>query len=389
MHPVVQNVMRDLVERPYLTDIEGILDTLDKFERTPQYWVERITELISIGYPMCTSKTWMDCGRYNSHATTCIEHGEKYQLESEMLADLESSVAFYTFHQGNLLLAHKRFKSALRMYERVCGEFSSKTAKAIHDFGECLLDLENYSEAMMQFERLLQFPDPQSWEGIITKSTVTYSLGRAWFGLGKYDRALRLFGQAWEINQASKWTDPMEAARILSFISDVLSCKGELRKASHNCEEALKISTQILGEDHIETNTLLTLSASILSRRGQHRKALQKFEKALKLYEAAFGKGHVASAGIIGQIGLIYFYLGKWNKALEEFKRATELLEKAAGKDHSMLATAVWSLGSVYFLLGQRKEALAHWERSVEISGSRLCNGHKERMLHFCKGLTP
>ena len=377
MHRLVQDVMRDLIERD-LQDQGMVLDLLHDFDRVPEYWVQRAIELISVAYPLSSPSTWTCCEMYNSHATNCITYGKKYALESEMFADLQRAVAKYTFDQGGYILASEIFESVLRMYERVCGPDDIKTANALCDFGRSLARLEKYHEAIEQYERALKLGGSKGIKDRVNPASIIADIGKSLYGLGKYDEALRSFEHALNINGTNVMADPIESAHIILAISAVLRCKKQFRKAYKKCEEALKIEEQVLGEDHINSISLLRQSGMILGCLGRHRKALLRFEKSLVISENKFGKDHIESVDTIASIGLTYLHLGRCRQALEQFKLATRIMESAFGKDHIKMGAGVWNTGSAYLFSGRRDEALMYWERGLRIMGTNLCEEHRK-----------
>lgn len=381
MHRLVQDVMRDIIERE-LQDQGTVLDMLHDFDRFPQYWVERAIELLSIAYPSSCPNTWNHCAVYNPHATNCITYGNKYSLESEMFADLERAVGKYTFDQGGYVLARDLFESALRMYEHVCGEDDIKTANVLSDFGQSLARLGRHHEAIEQFERLLKLNDTNSFKDARGIASVIRDIGKSLFGLGKYDEALQSFERALRINESAFPADPIESARIIASISDVLRCKRQFRKAYNKCEEALKIEEQILGKDHIDSAGLISQSGGILGSRGQHRKALRRFERSLMIYENALGKDHIESVEAIANIGLTSLHLGKCSEALERFKHAIKITESVFGKEHFKVGSLIWNVGSACLFLGRRDEARVYWERGLKVSGKQLCEGHDTKGIN-------
>jgi tetratricopeptide (TPR) repeat protein len=377
MHRLVQDVMRDLIECD-LQDQANVLDMLNDFDRVPEYWVQRAIEIISIAYPLSHPDTWARCEMYNSHANSCITYGKKYALESEMFGDIQRTVGKYAFDQGGYAQARDLFESALRMYERICGENHTKTADALSDFGRSLARLAKHHEAIQQYERALKLKEITFTKNPIDSAGIISDIGRSLYYLGKYDKAIQYFERALKISENTFATDHIRSAHIIAAIGAVLRNQKHFKKAKQKCLQALKIEEAIVGRDHISSVGIVCLLGSIFQCKGRFRKSLQQYERALKIYEKAFGRDHIGSAATVRDIGLSFLHLGRCQQALEQFDHQLRITENTFGKDHIKTAGAIWNMGASYLFLGRRDEALVQYERALKIFGAQLCESHKE-----------
>jgi len=376
MHRLVQDVMRDLIERD-LQDQANVLDILHDFDRMPEYWVQRAIEIVSLAYPSSCPDTWKDCELYNSHANSCITYGKKYALESEIFGDIQSAVGKYTFDQGGYAQSNELFKSALEMYERVCSEDFGKIADALSDFGRSLARLEKHEEAIEQYKRALTVGEIQYAKNPSHSAGILSDIGRSLYCLGKYDQAIRLFDRALRTLETSAECDPIQSAQIIACTGAVLRNKKQFRKARQKCQTALKLEEDILGKDHINSIGLICLLGSILQSKGLFRKSFEQYDKALMIYENTFGKDHIESAATVRDIGLSFLHLGRCQKALQQFQWQLKITEKTFGKGHISTGNPIWNMGASYLFLGKRKEALDHYQRALNIYGTDLCKCHK------------
>jgi len=381
MHRLVQDVMRDLIEHE-LQDQANVLDVLDDLDRTPAYWVQRTVELISIAYPSSSPNTWTRCEMYNSNANCCIMYGNKYELGSEMFADLQRAVGKYAYDQGGYAQARELFESSLQIYERECGEDRVKKADALSDFGRSLAQLGEHRQAIQQYEAALKVNDINFSKTPIDSACIIRDIGKSLFGLGKYEEAIQSFERALKITENTVAADQLLSANIIASIGAVLLSQQQFKKALKKCELALEIQEHILGRDHINSAGLVCLLGVILHRKGRYRKALRQYERALKIYTMAFGEGHIKSADTLDAIGLSYLHLGRCHEALERFKQVRSITENAFGKEHIKTEGAVFNMGASYLFLGMRDEALEQYELAMKIYAAKLCEDHQEEGIH-------
>lgn len=375
MHRLVQNVMRDLIERD-LQDQANVLEILQDFDRVPEYWVQRAIEIISIAYPPSSPETWNHCKLYNSHANCCITYGNKYAPDSEMLADLEVVVGNYAYDQGEYSQSRELFQSALGKYEQICGEDHTKMGDGLRGLGRSLAELGEHKQAIHQFERARNLNDIVLAKDPIASAGVISELGRSLYHMGKYNEAIQTFEKALQIVEGA--SNQLESARLLGLIGAVLLSKKQFVKARRKCERALEIHEQVLGRDHIDSAGLVCLLSAIQHRKGHYRKALRQYERALKIQQNTFGKDHIKSVDTIDSIGLSLLFLGKCHQALEKFEQELVITENAFGKGHIKTENAVFNIAASKLFSGKHQEALGMYERAMDIYGAKLCEEHGE-----------
>lgn len=378
MHRLVQDVMRDLIEQE-LQEHTKVLDLLQDLDRLPEYWIHRALELLCIAYPKSKPETWAQCESYHSNANCCIGHGIKYQVDSELFADLQLAVGRYVYDQGSYSEAKALFDSALRIYKRLLVDSDDKLSAAQSELGRSLAQLGQHHAAIEQYEKVLRLNDLNFAKKPIESALIIADVGKSQFSLGKYDEAIASLQRSLEITEAEIGPETIDSARIIGTIGAVYLSKKKFSKALKRCEKALRIHEVVLGKDHVRSAGLVCLLGAILHRKGHYRKALKQYERALGIYTASFGKDHIKSADTLDSIGLTYLHLGKCEKAREIFVQEMHVTESAFGRDHIKTEAAVWNIGASYLFSGDCENAVEYYERAIKITSMVLCEDHREQ----------
>jgi len=145
---------------------------------------------------------------------------------------------------------------------------------------------------------------------------------------GSYDKALKLFNKALEI-ELPKLGDKHETiALYYNEIGAAYDNKGEYDQAIEFYQKALKIDLEILGEKHPSTATSYNNIGSAYDHKGEYDLAIEFYQKALKIRLEILGEKHPSTATSYNNIGFAYFSKKDIDKAIEYLTLALDIVKE-------------------------------------------------------------
>lgn len=233
------------------------------------------------------------------------------------------------------------YDMAVESFEKAIAEDSDKAEYYI-DYGFTLIEMENYSEAITQFNKTILSSDENivDPDNKITRSNNKKAYrGKAiaYFENHDYENAIKFFEYALEINEENGLNDD-----IRSYLADAKKYAGDYEGAIEAYEEIIDKSKETAGAyaGIAECQALL----------GNYEKAIEAYDKAIKEDSNDYS-----------------FYIGKYNLyvAMNDTQNANQTIEDALSiKDTS--DESVLYKGELYYMTGEIEKAHTCLKQALE-----------------------
>jgi CHAT domain-containing protein/tetratricopeptide (TPR) repeat protein len=195
------------------------------------------------------------------------------------------------------------------------------------------------------------------------KAVVLNLIGRSYFSLGEYKKALDYHHQALPIARAA--SDLQAEAATLTFIGDGYRLTTENENALANLNQAIQ-GWQTIQDRRGEVDALNILGR-VYFQMGDQYKAISNFDQALQLSRTLSDQSKEIET--LGGIGLSYYALGENEKAVEFWEQELALI-KISGQT-GQEANVLSKLGSAHNQLGNNQEALAYHYQAIKVARDR------------------
>ena len=237
-----------------------------------------------------------DSNNLNHELAKIFLKSKNYASALKILIDLEPKVSKKNILYKDIGLAYfgmGKLEKAL--------DFSVKSLEQSQDYieaiflkGKALRELEKYSEAIAEFEKILKH-NPKHRDALYQKGKILHILG-------KYRESLDFFDKVLEFRPRD---------------TDVLAAKGKSHDELEEYKEASDaINKSLLVEDEVVYND----RGVALTRLGYNHKAIDSYRRALV--------SNPKYAVCWFNLGKALFRVGDLNEALKAFKQSTELNPK-------------------------------------------------------------
>ena len=226
-------------------------------------------------------------------------------------------------------------------------------AVALKDKGEGLKAAEMYEKSA---DAEKKSPSPRMDYAAVALNEA----GACYYLTAHYDKAIRQYQEAMEINRQLKKED--QVAIQMNNIGLVFFAWGRYDKAIENYEKALDIHNRLGYE--AEAAVALNNIGGVYSAWGRREQALEYFYKALEIDQRLGNEAEVAIR--LNNIGEVYFHLEQPNRALKSFRQALAINNRL-GKE-AQAALQLNNIGEIFRSRGQYDEAMARYEKALEIN---------------------
>jgi class 3 adenylate cyclase/Tfp pilus assembly protein PilF len=207
-------------------------------------------------------------------------------------------------------------------------------------------------------EQSLALAKKLGWDNRLNE--IYNSIGSNLFVIGNFDRALKYFNLALELNLKAK--NEKEIANNYGNIGNVYYNMSDFTAALGYYQKALTLDTKINNQEGIAVD--LGSIGDIHSVLYEHKEAINYYNQALKIYDKMNNRRGVATT--LGNIGTTYNELKQYKKALKHFEKALEiwtLFENKLG-----VATNLGNIANSYYNMSDYSRALEYYEKSLSIN---------------------
>ena len=204
------------------------------------------------------------------------------------------------------------------------------------------------------------------------------TMGRAYSGLGVYDRARELDMEALSIRRKLL---PAGDPRIAEALHHVGVVQTELREHDASLvtlQEALSLREAALGPDAAPVGETLYRIGVLQHRRGDYVAMGKALERAITIYEKAYGLDSPTLVEVLNNLGIHYGMVSNNTASLATLQRALDIGEHAWGHDSIRIATTLQALGRQNWAMGNLTEAIAYYQRTLVIKEHYLGPEHPD-----------
>ena len=340
-HALVQHVVRDIVA-DVVCDSGNVLGILRE-QKSAAYWVERVVEILRIGYPRgMDTDHWPLCRVLNPHASICIEHSRTYSIATLALFTLQTSTSAFFSIQGQHKLSMKRLEDALLILEvlKIPAPFKSLLrANTLVMIGRDLFHLRKHKEAVHKYEEaLFLYKEHASQFLTISRARKTGYVDNAHFPLRDFKRALAIF-----------------QSNATRYLGDAHVALGDVKQAFEYYSLTLKEGESI--ESGLVIGMAFAGLADILSARGEHSDAITKYTRVLEAYQSVFGEQSLNLLPVLAGLGSAYSASHIPSEAIKMHETALSIAANTFGINHPYSALIMLELAILSIELSQFSNA--------------------------------
>ena len=214
-----------------------------------------------------------------------------------------------------------------------------------------------------------------------TKGSLLDTLGRTYWGLGLFDRAVTLHAQARDVLAAAMGRDHPETLKSQSNLAIAYRSAGKLSEAIPLAEETLKLREARLGPDHPDTMTSRNGLANAYWSTGRLTEAIALHEANLKLRESKLGSDDPRTLGSRNNLASAYREAGRLSEAIALDETTLKRKEAKLGYDHPDTLNSRNNLAIDYRGAGKLSEAIALDEETLKLREAKLGPDHRDTLI--------
>ncbi|MEM7583329.1 MAG: serine/threonine-protein kinase [Acidobacteriota bacterium] len=252
----------------------------------------------------------------------------------------------------------------------------------------------------------------------MSRSRLLRAMGKAYHGLGRYERASELLREAIEdrrqavgpshpevaeclldlaraqislgdptaaeqslqaslaiCDQQGPAADPLRAA-TLNLLAQVRQRQGDIAQAERLHRQAVELNTRLLGTDHLVTLESLNDLAEALAERRQFARANELYRQVLDGQRRQLSSVHPDVIKTLNNLATAQLAAGDPEASETSMRRVVAARRQLYGEDHPHVALAYSNLGQVLSSQGRHAEALQWLDSALELSVKHYGEAH-------------
>jgi serine/threonine protein kinase/tetratricopeptide (TPR) repeat protein len=213
-----------------------------------------------------------------------------------------------------------------------------------------------------------------------TRGALLDALGQTYYGLGLYDRAVKIFARVLSVREAALGPNHVDTLTSRNDLAVACERAGRIAEAIALHEQALEQREAKLGPDHVDTLTSRNNLAVAYERAGRTAEAIALHEQALEQQEAKLGPDHIDTLTSRSNLARAYERAGRIAEAIALHEQTLKRREAKLGPDHPHTLTSRNNLAVAYERAGRTAEAVALHERTLRLMESRLGPDHPDSL---------
>lgn len=313
-----------------------------------------------------------------------IEEQEKYvsfasesvlraQNPPGMVAVLRKAESILLAEQGKYALACEKRRESLAMANLVYDKDSVIRSQYLLDWGVCLREQDQLSQASSIAEEALAILKKNLGEGHLSVALALYELALIRTNEGLYAEAHPLYAEAIRLCKNHLGEDSPQCAGLYINVGRAYRREEKFAASRQVLEFALSKVVPALGENsRAATYGQLQLASTAVGEKDW-KTAEALLTKARHQSVKANGAGHSSVAFIDIERGDMMRARGRCDAADAMYRRVLPILEKAEGIGPTGIAWIYYGLGKCEWARGNRQQGIAHLENSV----ARMSNGSR------------
>lgn len=194
-----------------------------------------------------------------------------------------------------------------------------------------------------------------------------HELARAAEGAGDLHRAIHLYEQALQRQQAVRGEHSVALLPALANLVGVLRAAHQLNRAGQFARRAMHLARAGCGPAHPATAAACDQLAAVAYAQADYAEAEAAYREALQIVEAAFGPRHSATAAALHNLGTVLDARRAFVDAEACYRRALAIREKARGREHEDTAATLHNLAATLETVGRADEAERIYRETTDI----------------------
>jgi eukaryotic-like serine/threonine-protein kinase len=199
------------------------------------------------------------------------------------------------------------------------------------------------------------------------QATLMDTVGRAYRGLGLYEQAAALLGEALATRERVLGEDDLETAETMAALADALRKKADYAAAEPLVRRALEFRRRVLGPEHPLVATSLDSLAVLLRDEGDLDAAEPLFRRALAIRRRLLVEGHPDVATTLLGLAEVLERRGDATAAEPLAREALAIRRKALPAGDWRTAEAAGTLAGLLAGAGRHAEAEALARESLDL----------------------
>lgn len=277
-------------------------------------------------------------------------------------AGLEYYLAYMYMQIGKYDEALAAFTSMRHTYQNSQIENPIAYANSICFFGHLHLMRGEYQEAKKYCFESLDIADKYSVNEVF-KCTPYGSLATIYSGTGQYKEAEKYMLMSLQLFPKEK----AGYGNNLNNMGLIYFRMGRYDKALDYFIQAYEVKKRFLPEKHPDhTSTISNMGVACYSG-GQYAEAEKYLLQAIELQKELQANNPRPYANSLVNIGYLYSDMGDYDKALHYIQMGSELLGSIVGKNHLDYAASIFTIGKLYLSKGDYANAVLYGKKALTI----------------------
>jgi tetratricopeptide (TPR) repeat protein len=277
------------------------------------------------------------------------------------------------------------FDEALKIYEIISENIQK--ANVLLNKGNVYFEKSLHKEAILNYEQALKLKKNFFGSDHLSISKIYNNLGGAYHQLGKNEKSLENYKNAFRITE---FVFKNENNEILANISNNLA---KIKYEMGDYEQALEEYKKLMGiykkiyntDDHYLIAYTKNLIGQVYLDKNDYDNALKYFTDSLKMKRKIFpNDSQISIVDTLVNIGGVYQKQGDYENALKSFENCLEISKKIfKNDDNETISKIYYNIGGVYQKKGDYKNALKSLENCLEISKNIFKNEDNEMFANI------
>ncbi len=316
------------------------------------------------------SKLWADDTDGASETLNALDSGDP---QCASLREYALSQIQILRHDPQGRTAH--LKKALDHYGRLYPDGHWTSARAFFDYGDALMEVKRYDEALAVLEESLRWVR-ESGAPEITLSLIRQKLGSCYITLQKYDEALDQYQKVLAAKQTAYGDGHVEVGRAYHEFAEALVEAGRFGEAAESFIKALAIYRQALPEDHRDLENLLKSLALAFNAAGDYERAKDYNRQALAVMRKKLPKGHLRLAEVMRDLAAVELSAGRYDEAIRLHREVLAIYVKSSEGGSRIFGAALMDIAKLYKAKGYAVDAARFAREAVEAWSQILPSDH-------------
>ncbi len=293
------------------------------------------------------------------------------------IAENAASLADYYVSCDSLNLAKDNYLLAGKYFDELDMDFDQ--AQLLMILGNIYLSQDNYSEALMYYQKSQNISEENSFTTILTH--IYNNMGVIYTDLGENKKALNYLLKAYDGYKTLKLNNNL--AHVVSNIAAIYLSESNDSLAKSYYQEALKM--------YLESNNLVDAAAVYIDL-GDNQYDKSNFEKALEYYSEGYklfvrhddeysGPKSRVFVSVIGSLGRVNSKLGNKQKAIEYLEITLD--EARQNKYINWIEFSTHELSKIYEKEGEYNKALYYFKIFEQYGDTILNNSSIKRITQL------